>query len=268
MTLILIVDALLQDGLNLVARDLLARRCLHTLREERLKQYNLENLQQILDKVEVDITLSTFRNGEDEQSSASSSFASSMMGFVLGFVLYFFLVIYGSIVMQSIIEEKNSRILEVLVSTVRPFDMMMGKILGVAAVAATQIVVWGVLIIAMSAFLIPAVLPDDIMSSVEAMHASYMSIHGPASRLLNENRDAVDRINRRLGYRFLLREATWPDVVQAGKDARPFAVKWKWSNAGVAPCYADAFPCLTVKDAKGRITVSYTHLTLPTILLV
>jgi ABC-2 type transport system permease protein len=73
--------------------------------------------------------------------------------------------------MQSIIEEKNSRILEVLVSTVRPFDMMMGKILGVAAVAATQIVVWGVLIIAMSAFLIPAVLPDDIMSSVEAMQS-------------------------------------------------------------------------------------------------
>ncbi len=92
-----------------------------------------------------------------------------------------------------------------------------------------------------------------LVKSVEDMHASYMSIHGPASRLLNENRDAVDRINRRLGYRFLLREATWPDVVQAGKDARPFAVKWKWSNAGVAPCYADAFPCLTVKDAKGRI---------------
>ena len=156
---------------SMLLEDNIADQVEQIIKNERLKQYNLENLQQILDKVEVDITLSTFRNGEDEQSSASSSFASSMMGFVLGFVLYFFLVIYGSIVMQSIIEEKNSRILEVLVSTVRPFDMMMGKILGVAAVAATQIVVWGVLIIAMSAFLIPAVVPDDIMSSVEAMQS-------------------------------------------------------------------------------------------------
>ena len=156
---------------SMLLEDNIADQVEQIIKNERLKQYNLENLQQILDKVEVDITLSTFRNGEDEQSSASSSFASSMMGFVLGFVLYFFLVVYGSIVMQSIIEEKNSRILEVLVSTVRPFDMMMGKILGVAAVAATQIVVWGVLIIAMSAFLIPAVLPDDIMSSVEAMQS-------------------------------------------------------------------------------------------------
>ena len=156
---------------SMLLEDNIADQVEQIIKNERLKQYNLENLQQILDKVEVDITLSTFRNGDDEQSSASSSFASSMMGFVLGFVLYFFLVIYGSIVMQSIIEEKNSRILEVLVSTVRPFDMMMGKILGVAAVAATQIVVWGVLIIAMSAFLIPAVIPDDIMSSVEAMQS-------------------------------------------------------------------------------------------------
>ena len=156
---------------SMLLEDNIADQVEQIIKNERLKQYNLENLQQILDKVEVDITLSTFRNGEDEQSSASSSFASSMLGIVLGFVLYFFLVIYGSIVMQSIIEEKNSRILEVLVSTVRPFDMMMGKILGVAAVAATQIVVWGVLIIAMSAFLIPAVLPDDIMSSVEAMQS-------------------------------------------------------------------------------------------------
>ena len=156
---------------SMLLEDNIADQVEQIIKNERLKQYNLENLQQILDKVEVDITLSTFRNGDDEQSSASSSFASSMMGFVLGFVLYFFLVVYGSIVMQSIIEEKNSRILEVLVSTVRPFDMMMGKILGVAAVAATQIVVWGVLIIAMSAFLIPAVLPDDIMTSVEAMRS-------------------------------------------------------------------------------------------------
>lgn len=156
---------------SMLIEDNIADQVEQIIKNERLKEYNLENLQQILDKVEVDISLSTFRNGEDEQSTASSSVASSFVGIILGFVLYFFLVIYGSIVMQSIIEEKNSRILEVLVSTVRPFDMMMGKILGVAAVAATQIAVWGVLIIAMSAFVIPALIPDDIMASVEAVQS-------------------------------------------------------------------------------------------------
>ena len=134
---------------------------------ERLKEYNISDLKEILEKVEVNISLSTFRN--DQQNSASSSAASSFIGIALGFVLYFFLMIYGSIVMQSIIEEKSSRILEVLVSTVKPFDMMMGKILGVAAVAATQIVIWGVLIVAISALLIPAIMPDDILASVEAV---------------------------------------------------------------------------------------------------
>ena len=134
---------------------------------ERLKEYNISDLKEILEKVEVNISLSTFRN--DQQNSASSSAASSFIGIILGFVLYFFLIIYGSIVMQSIIEEKSSRILEVLVSSVRPFDMMMGKILGVAAVAATQIAIWGVLIVAISALLIPAIMPDDILASVEAV---------------------------------------------------------------------------------------------------
>ena len=73
--------------------------------------------------------------------------------------------------MQSIIEEKSSRVLEVLVSTVKPFDMMMGKILGVAAVAVTQIAIWGVLIILMSAFLVPAIMPQDILANVQAVQA-------------------------------------------------------------------------------------------------
>ena len=137
---------------------------------DRLKEYNISDLKQILDAIEVDISLTTFRNDNKEQT-ASSSAASSFIGIILGFVLYFFLVIYGSIVMQSIIEEKSSRILEVLVSSVRPFDMMMGKILGVASVALTQIAIWGVLLIVISAAVIPAVMPDDILAGVEAVKA-------------------------------------------------------------------------------------------------
>ena len=154
---------------SMLIEDAITDQVEEIIENERLKDYNIENLKQILEKVEVNISLTTFRN--DDQQTASSSAASSFAGIALGFVLYFFLIIYGSIVMQSIIEEKSSRILEVLVSTVRPFDMMMGKILGVAAVAATQIAIWGVLIVAISSLLVPAVMPDDILASVKAVQA-------------------------------------------------------------------------------------------------
>ena len=153
---------------SMLIEDAITDQIEEIIEAERLKEYNISDLKQILESIEVNISLSTFRNDSQEQT-ASSSAASSLIGIILGFVLYFFLVIYGSIVMQSIIEEKSSRILEVLVSTVRPFEMMMGKILGVALVAATQIVVWGVLIVLMSAVLVPALMPDDILASVEAV---------------------------------------------------------------------------------------------------
>lgn len=92
-----------------------------------------------------------------------------------------------------------------------------------------------------------------LVKSVEDHHASYMSIHGDPRRILAENRDAVDRINRRIGYRFLPEEVSWPDEVTVGDKASPFTVSWKWKNLGVAPAYRDHHPCLTVKDAKGGI---------------
>ena len=97
--------------------------------------------------------------------------------------------------------------------------------------------------------------PDLLVRSVEEMHASYMSIHGPVRRLYDENRAAIDAINRRLGYRFQLREMTWPDEIAVGPNAgeRPFEVRWAWANAGVAPSYTSCYPCLTVKDDQGRI---------------
>ena len=154
---------------SLTIEDAIVEQVEDIIEAERLKAYNIENLPQILEQIAVNINLSTFRN--DDKSAASSSAASSFVGIALGFVLYFFLLIYGSMVMQSVIEEKNSRILEVLVSTVRPFDMMMGKILGVAAVAVTQIAIWGILIILMSAFLVPAIMPQDILANVQAVQA-------------------------------------------------------------------------------------------------
>jgi hypothetical protein len=86
--------------------------------------------------------------------------------------------------------------------------------------------------------------------SVEEYHASFMSIHWWPRELLNKNRDTIDRINRRMGYRLMPKEINWPDKVKIGER---FNVQWSWANKGVAPCYPGGFPALTLKDDKGGI---------------
>ncbi len=141
------------------------------LEAEKLKQYRIENLAQILDEVKTTVTLQTFRNdkSQEEDAQARSSVVATATGYVLGFILYMFLLLYGTMVMQSVIEEKNNRVLEVMVSSVRPFDLMLGKILGVALVAVVQVVIWGVLICGVGTFVLPHLMPDDVMASAQVM---------------------------------------------------------------------------------------------------
>lgn len=91
---------------------------------------------------------------------------------------------------------------------------------------------------------------DMLLKSVEEYHASFMSIHWWPREFLNENKDVIDKINLRMGYRIQLKNIVWPEQVQLGK---PFNIKAEWVNAGVAPCYPGGFPCLTMKDDKGGI---------------
>lgn len=141
------------------------------LETEKLKGYNIENLQEILAQVKTKVTMQTFRNdkSQEEDAQAQSSVVATVLGYVLGFVLYMFLLIYGSMVMQSVIEEKNNRVLEVMVSSVRPFDLMLGKILGVASVAVVQVLIWGVLICGVGALALPHLMPQEVMAGAQAM---------------------------------------------------------------------------------------------------
>ena len=140
---------------------------------EKLKSYNIENLSQILQEVKTTVGMQTFRNDEsqEEESQAKSSVIATGVGFVLGMILYMFLLIYGSMVMQSVIEEKNNRVLEVVVSSISPFRLMLGKILGIASVAVVQVLIWGVLVCGVGALVMPHLISAEMMGSVEAMRA-------------------------------------------------------------------------------------------------
>lgn len=145
---------------------------------KRLEMYDIEGLKDIMDNLQASVSMTTYRNdlaAEGEAEEATSSVVAYLLGLVLGMMLYMFLIIYGSMVMTSVIEEKGSRVLDVLVSSVSPFQLMLGKILGVASVAVTQIAIWGVLICGLGATVLPALVPADVMQAVEAVEAGQMT---------------------------------------------------------------------------------------------
>ncbi len=141
------------------------------VRDRRMQAYDIDNLQQILDETNVDVSLQTIRVDEEGGEEATSSSLSFGIGLFMTFILYMFLLMYGQLVMTSIIEEKNNRVLELVVSSVKPVHLMLGKIFGVGLVAVVQIIIWGVLLCLMSAFLLPALIPDGVGEQVAMLNA-------------------------------------------------------------------------------------------------
>ncbi len=144
---------------------------------EKLKSYDIDNLDQILDNVKTSVTLQTLRTDENgEEGESQSAAISSAIGTLLNFLLYMFLVLYGSLVMNSIIEEKNNRVLEIVVSSIKPTQLLIGKVIGVGLVAVTQIIIWVAIVLCITTIILPAVMPADIMNEVTALNAGSMDI--------------------------------------------------------------------------------------------
>jgi len=94
-------------------------------------------------KVYVNIYQETFKG---EKTTKADGVIKLIFGMILGMMLYMFIFIYGSMIMMSVIEEKTNRIIEIVISSVKPFQLMTGKIIGVSLAGLTQFVVWGILI--------------------------------------------------------------------------------------------------------------------------
>ena len=96
----------------------------------------------ILENAESTVNITTKIISEDGNTTNSQAEASMGIGFICGILIYMFIFMYGTMVMRGVIEEKTNRIVEVIISSVKPFQLMMGKILGVALVGLTQFVLW------------------------------------------------------------------------------------------------------------------------------
>lgn len=117
----------------------------------KLEAHNIKDLPDIMQQVKTDVSMQTFQQHDTGEQRASSGALSMAVSYLFGFLIYMFVFMYGVAVMHGVIEEKNSRVLEIIVSSVRPFELMLGKILGIASVALTQFLIWVVLIVVLGA---------------------------------------------------------------------------------------------------------------------
>ena len=118
------------------------------VRADKLASYNVEGLEEIIASAEVNINAQTVKWTDDGGETSSNSGIALGVGFLFTFMIYMFVMSYGGMVMQGVMEEKTNRIMEIIVSSVKPFQLMMGKIIGIALVGFVQIAIWGVMLTA------------------------------------------------------------------------------------------------------------------------
>ncbi len=156
------------------------------LRNAKLRSYDIENLDQIIDDANVRVSLQTMKNngsGDQESMEQTSSDISMIISMLLGLMLYMFIILYGQQVLTTVIEEKQSRVLDVMVTSCSPFELMMGKILGIAAVAALQIAIWGFLIATASKLLVPMI-PAASIQDAGSFASDIAITFGDVSKIL------------------------------------------------------------------------------------
>ena len=117
---------------------------------ERNKLKNVGIDIKIIQDAKTKITINTKIITSDGDTTSSSTEASIGIGFITGILIYMFIFMYGTMVMRGVIEEKTNRIVEIIISSVKPFQLMIGKILGVALVGLTQFILWVCLTILIS----------------------------------------------------------------------------------------------------------------------
>ena len=175
-------DAVRISSCNEVSQELLtyvSMKLNERTRQDKLKMHNLPNLESIITDVQQGLDIKTVKWNDKGEESTSNTGIAIAAGFIFTFLIYLFVMSYGGMVMQSVMEEKTSRIVEIMVSSVKPFELMMGKIIGTALVGFAQLLIWGVMlaaiIFAFSSFFGSAP-PDALAAGAPGMTPAVVSV--------------------------------------------------------------------------------------------
>ena len=136
------------------------------IEKQKLMTYNIENLDEIMKNVDTNVSVQTKKIGDSGEVKDTSTGIAMALAYIGGFLMYMLVFMFGSQVMRGVIEEKTSRVVEVIVSSVKPVQLMMGKIIGIALVGLTQFMIWIALTLAITGVLKATVLKKSDMTEV------------------------------------------------------------------------------------------------------
>jgi ABC-2 type transport system permease protein len=167
----------------------------HALEKIKLKMFDIDD--KTYTEIRTSITLGVFDFKDQEQESRKVELAA--VGFFFAIVIYIFILLYAVQVMRGVMEEKTNRIIEVLVSSVKPFQLMMGKIVGIAMVGLTQFLLWILLTTALMTAFQSMIFTDPLAGEVIAQQQMspelQQELMSPEQSGAAEILDLIDRIN-------------------------------------------------------------------------
>jgi len=162
------VTAVSTKQLNIDAKKQIERFVQKAVEKAKLERYNIDNLDNIIKDIRTDISLKTYTIDKEGDEKVAMVEVYMGIAYIASFMIYMFIFMFGSMVMRGVIEEKTTRIVEVIVSSVKPFELMLGKILGVGSVALLQFLIWILLTVGITAG-VQAVIGIDKISGGQEM---------------------------------------------------------------------------------------------------
>lgn len=146
------------------------------IERQKLLAYKIENLDEIMKNIDTNVSVQTKKIDETGAVTGTSTGIAMALAYILGFLMYMLVFIFGAQVMRGVIEEKTSRVVEVIISSVKPIQLMMGKIIGIALVGLTQFVIWIMLTLAIVTVLKATLLKDkDVTTITQTMPQNMMA---------------------------------------------------------------------------------------------
>lgn len=145
------------------------------IESDKLATFNIPNLTEIIKESKINFNIQTIKWGDNGSEKQSSSVVASITGVIFTMLIYMFIMIYGAMVMQGVMEEKTNRIIEIMISSVKPFDLMMGKIIGIGFVGLTQVFLWAIMtliLITGGSFLIGGGIDNEMLQSGMALNTN------------------------------------------------------------------------------------------------
>jgi ABC-2 type transport system permease protein len=166
------------------------------IERKKLLAYKIENLDQIMKEVKTSVSIQTIKIDDKGAVKETSTGISMALAYIGGFLMYMLVFLFGAQVMRGVIEEKTSRVVEVIISSVKPVQLMMGKIIGIALVGLTQFLIWIMLTFGIVMVVKSSLIPKDTVKEItQNVPQNLMNTNTPKVSVNGETNSEMSKIS-------------------------------------------------------------------------